>query len=129
LIVMLLIAGCSSRHHAAPTTTTGAADRASAECRAAVSQGYRFVNAQATTVGAIHTIRGGPANGTPWAYIFKGYPESAFAAWCWRKPLPGTEVTEPGANAFQSYVVGPGLTQYLPVFSNSTPRPGPAEVL
>src|SRR4051812_18870500 len=95
LIVPLLVAGCSSSHHAAPrpprTTTapeitegsTSAPVRASVECRQAVGKGYTFVNAQATTVGAIHAIPG-PARGTKaWSNIFPGYPPNAFAAWCW----------------------------------------------
>jgi len=57
-----------------------------------------FVNAKATTVGAIHAIAGGPGNVHGYAWILKDAPPQSFAAWCWRKV---------SAHSYQGYVVGP----------------------
>src|SRR4051794_27850078 len=94
LVLLIVVAGCSSTHRAVPPTTTTYAsvqDRATAECRKAAAPN-RFLNAQATTVGAMHAIQGGAIVRTAdgrydgshvWSRLYKGKPDNAFAAWCW----------------------------------------------
>ena len=118
-VLLAVLAGCSSSHRSvAPTTTTYASvqDRADAECRAAAKPN-RFLNAQATTVGAMHAIQGGmdPPD-HPMARVFKAEPDEAFAAWCW---------SEHGN--YSLYVVGPGspVVIYDNATNSSPPSPGP----
>lgn len=92
--------------------------RAIAACRSASH--IRFVNAQATTVGAIHAITGGPnPKAHPWRSVFANEPANAFAAWCWRETSP---------HVYRSYVVGPrGAANYFGnnIGRNGEPAPDP----
>ena len=60
------------------------------------------MNAQATTVGAIHRIITPPSRDDKpvygYAWILKGLAPGDFAAWCWRRT---------GPKSFAGYVVGP----------------------
>jgi hypothetical protein len=79
------------------------------------------VNAQATTVGDIHAITGGPKGVHPWATVFASLPDGSFAAWCWRQPSPRT---------YASYVAGPN-GQIVDAHSGTQgdpPAPGPLPV-
>jgi hypothetical protein len=93
------------------------AQRAEDACKAVAP--HDFVNAQATTVGAIHAIPG-PVSRTTRAFsnLLSGLPDGAFAAWCWRQPTP---------HHYISYVVGPhGEVQYDNSRSEGEPpSPGP----
>ena len=95
-----------------------ALQRAIDACRAASH--VHFVNAQATTVGAIHAITGGPnPNAHPWRSVFANEPADAFAAWCWRETSP---------HVYRSYVVGPrGAANYFGnnIGGNGEPAPAP----
>jgi hypothetical protein len=93
--------------------------RAIDACRAA-SRHASFVNAQATTVGAMHAITGGPSpNMHPWRSLFPHEPANAFAAWCWQEPRP---------HIYRSYAVGPkGTVNFLGnnIGRNGEPPPDP----
>ena len=81
------------------TTTTTPYDRAVAACKKAAPG--RWMNAKATTVGAIHAIVfdiGRPQKAHPFGWILKGLGPGDFAAWCWRRT---------GPKSFAGMVVGP----------------------
>ena len=96
LATTVLLAACSNDHKAVtppPSTTTrttaqittqGQADRA---CRQATTN---FVNAQPTTVGAIHAITDPHSQGgkslPAYGWILKNAPPQETAAWCWYQP-------------------------------------------
>ena len=110
LVVALVAVACSSDHKATPPppTTAGttphtdvppprnAQEKAVQACAKAMPKDY--VNAKATTVGAIHAMRGGPGNVPGYTWILKDAPPKSFAAWCWRKA---------GPDSYKGYVVGP----------------------
>ena len=109
LVFALVAVGCSSDHKATPqpptTSTTprtdvpppsNAQEKAVHACSKATPKDY--VNAKATTVGAIHAMRGGPGNVPGYTWILKDAPPKSFAAWCWRKA---------GPDSYKGYVVGP----------------------
>jgi hypothetical protein len=116
LVSVLALAACTGGHHAARAPTPQ--QRADAACEMARRD---FFNAQPTTVGAIHAIPG-PVKPTIGAYsnVLSGLPATAFAAWCWRQPAPGTYV---------EYIVGPNgeVVDNLAESNDSAhpPRPGP----
>ncbi len=128
--VVVIAAGCSSNYKATPpehpttTVTTpvtdvppprNAQEKAVQACAKVAPK--QFVNAKATTVGAIHAITGGPGNVHGYAWILKGQPDAAFAAWCWRRTAP---------NHFKGYVVGPkGEVVETGQGSNGGGPPGP----
>lgn len=131
LVLTVVAVGCSTDHKAAPpppptTFTTPATDvppprnareRAVQACAKVAPK--QFVNAKATTVGAIHAITGRRGNVHNYAWILKGSLPESFAAWCWLEPSPGH---------FQGYVVGPnGEIVDTGQRSNGggPPRPGP----
>ena len=96
------------------------AQRAEDACRAAAP--HDFINAEATTVGAIHSIPG-PTRAIAHAFsnVLRGLPDGAFAAWCWRQPTP---------HHYVSYVVGPrGEVQYDNTGSDGEPPPSPGPIL
>ena len=126
---LIVIAACSGGgHKAGPTTdappetvtpSTSLPVRATAECRRALKDPNTFVNALATTVGALHGVTGGTVpSAHPWSSLYAGKPDSAFAAWCWRRVPTG----------YRSYVVGPGPPIFLDVGSGSPPAPGPLAI-
>jgi hypothetical protein len=133
LAVAAVAAGCSSDHKAAapPTTTVttprsdappprNAQERAVQACANVAPKEY--VNAKATTVGAIHAIRGGPGNVPGYTWILKAAPPQSFAAWCWRQPKPGY---------FKGYVVGPNgevVDTGQESSGAGSPTPGPLAV-
>jgi hypothetical protein len=139
LAVFVVAAGCSSDHKAtAPPTTTKitthvtdvlpprtAQEKAVQACAKAVPRG--FVNAKATTVGAIHAITGGPPgqDGKPlhgYAWIFRDLPDQDFAAWCWYEVTP---------HNFKLLVVGPSgetVDSGQGSSGGGPPGPGPFQI-
>lgn len=135
LAVAILAAGCSSGHTTvtAPTSTTRAQaiidsplshvtvqQRADRACKTVAP--HDLVSALPTTVGAIRAIVGGTPvrNGLAHPYTWllpRTAPDSAFAAWCWRRPTPKHYVL---------YVVGPnGGVKNAGQGSEGGPPPGP----
>jgi hypothetical protein len=128
VLVVVMAVGCTggSKHAAPPSSLTTAPSstslpvRAIAECKGALKQPDTFVNALPTTVGGIHGVTGGTLpNAHPWSNLYAGKPESAFAAWCWRRV---------SSTRYGSYVVGPGPPIFLDVGTGFPPTPGPLAV-
>ena len=131
LATAVLFAACSSGHKPVtppPSTTTSTTaqiitqEQADRACRQATTN---FVNAQPTTVGAIHAITGGPSRGgkPPYAWILKNAPPQETVAWCWYQPTP---------HRFKLIVVAAsGEVVHSGQVSNGggPPRPGPLAVI
>jgi hypothetical protein len=120
VLLLVVAAGCSGgSRKAAPTSvetpSTAVQIRAAAEYRGALRSPDTFVNALATTVGAIHGITGGTVpTAHPWSNLYAAKPASAFAAWCWRTVPSG----------YESYLVGPGPPIFHLGGTDFRPTPG-----